>query len=131
MDETTVQVLKEKNRPASTKSYMWVTAGTTQTYKKIILFNYFPSRSGKIPPLLLEDYVGYLQTDGYEGYNGVGSKPGTIHIGCWAHVRRDFIKAEKVSKKGKSEKVALSFIRQIYQDAWRAAGFACDQLCRR
>ena len=122
MDETTVQVLKERNRPASTKSYMWVTVGTTRTYKKIILFNYFQNRSEEIPSLLLENYVGYLQTDGYQAYNEVDSNPGIKHIGCWAHVRRYFIKAEKVSKKAKSEKVALSFIRQIYfaEDKYRS-----------
>lgn len=114
MDETTVQVLKEKGRSPHTKSYMWVTVGTTKRYKKIILFNYFQGRSGAIPPALLEDYVGYLQTDGYEGYNQIAAKPGIVHIGCWAHVRRRFIKAEQISKKGKSEKVALSFIRQLY-----------------
>lgn len=122
MDETTVQVLKEKGRDPHTKSYMWITVGTTKQYKKIILFYYFQGRSGSIPPALLEDYVGYLQTDGYEGYNQIAAKPGISHIGCWAHVRRRFEKAERISKKGKSEKVALSFIRQLYfaEEKYRA-----------
>ena len=122
MDETTVQVLKEKGRDPHTKSYMWITVGQAKQYRKIILFNYFQGRSGSIPPALLEDYVGYLQTDGYEGYNQIAAKPGIVHIGCWAHVRRRFEKAERLSKKGKSEKVALSFIRQIYfaEEKYRA-----------
>ncbi len=114
MDETTVQVLKEKNRAVSTKSYMWVMTGRTKKNNKIILFNYFQNRSAKIPAALLEDYVGYLQTDGYKAYDSVASSRGIIHLSCWAHARRYFIKAEKASIKKKSVKVALSFIRQIY-----------------
>lgn len=122
MDETTVQVLKEKGRSPSSKSYMWVMIGTTGHYKKIVLYRYFQSRSGKIPYNLLNGYVGYLQTDGYEGYTSIGNEPGIIHLGCFSHARRYFIKAEKVSKKGNSERVALSFIRQIYlaEDKYRS-----------
>jgi len=47
MDETTVQVLKEDGRAAQTKSRMWVRRGGP-TGKPVILFNYEPTRSGKV-----------------------------------------------------------------------------------
>lgn len=33
-------------------------------------------------------------TDGYELYNGIACDHRLAHLGCWAHVRRGFIKAE-------------------------------------
>ena len=38
----------------------------------------------------LEGYSGYLETDGYQGYN---SLPGIKRCSCWAHIRRYFIDA--------------------------------------
>lgn len=90
MDETTVQVLDEKDRKATLKSYMWVQLSTAEN-KKIVLFNYDPSRSGQSAKNLLEGFCGYLQVDGYAGYNFTESKLSKIkRISCLAHVRRKF-----------------------------------------
>jgi transposase len=114
MDETRIQVLKEPDRKPTDLSWIWVLAGTNKQGKRILLFYYFRNRSSDVPLVLLEDYVGYLQTDGYKAYDSLSENPGLVQIGCFAHARRYFIKAEKVSKTKRSEKVALSFIRQIY-----------------
>ena len=73
MDETTVQVLKEKGRAPQSQSYMWVRRGGPPD-KPVILFDYEPSRGGKVPARLLEDFQGILQTDGYEGYAAVAKR---------------------------------------------------------
>ncbi len=45
---------------------------------------------------------GYLQTDGYSGYEAPGEREGLCHLGCMAHVRRKFGEVEKTAgKKGK------------------------------
>ena len=67
MDETTVQVLKEGGRAAKSKSRMWVRRGGPPG-KPIILFNYETTRSGAVAWRLLEDFRGFLQSDGYSGY---------------------------------------------------------------
>lgn len=90
MDETTVQVLDEKDRKATLKSYMWVQLSTIEN-KKIVLFNYDPSRSGQSAKNLLDGFCGYLQVDGYAGYNFTESKLSKIkRISCLAHIRRKF-----------------------------------------
>src|SRR3546814_10460061 len=44
----------------------------------------------------LAGYRGYLQADGYAGYNSLYHDPktkaprGVIEVGCWAHARRKF-----------------------------------------
>ena len=113
MDETYVQVLKETDRDPTSKSYIWVTVGYPAG-KQLILYNYFPSRSGEIPKRLLKGFSGYFQTDGYAGYNEVVRENRLIHLGCFAHVRRKFTDILKVDKKSKSAKVALGHISNLY-----------------
>ena len=119
MDETPVQVLKEPEKTATSKSYMWVQRGGPPE-APVILFDYDPSRSGTVPEQLLVDYKGYLQTDGYGGYLAVGSSADIIHLGCWAHARRKFdevVKALGKAAKGKTGKAgeALAMIRKLYR----------------
>ena len=64
MDETTVQVLKEDGRAAQKKSRMWVRRGGPPQ-QPIILFDYEPTRAGAVAWRLLEDFKGFLQSDGY------------------------------------------------------------------
>lgn len=116
-DETTIQVLKEANRPAESKSYMWVMASVSSD-KKVVLYEYRTTRSGKTAEQLLEGFNGYLQSDGYKGYNQVGKKAGITHIGCWAHVRRKYFEAVKAAPKNQKDGIAvemLAYIRMLYK----------------
>ena len=63
-------VLKEAGRAPSTQSYIWVKRGGPPG-KAVVLFDYDPSRSGQVPLRLLEEWCGYLMTDGYDGYNAL------------------------------------------------------------
>jgi transposase len=118
VDETPVQVLREPGKAAQSKSYMWVQAsGYASTYP-VILFDYDPSRSGRVPKRLLTGYRGAIMVDGYEGYDSVCREGDITRLGCWAHVRRKFTEAAKVAgKKGKSAKTdyALKLIGKLYQ----------------
>ncbi len=107
MDETVVQVLHEKNRSAQSRSYMWVARGYREK-RPILFFHYHPTRAKEIVQTFLAGYRGYVQTDGYAGYEEVGLSPGVTHVGCLAHVRRKFFEAEK---QGSSD--ASSFLSQI------------------
>ncbi|MCL7931751.1 IS66 family transposase [Halomonas llamarensis] len=103
MDETTLQVNQEEERKASANSYMWVQRGGPPG-QQTVLFDYDPSRAGRVPMRLLDNYAGCLVTDGYEGYAEVVRRNGIMHAGCWAHARRKFIEAQKVQPKGKTGK---------------------------
>jgi transposase len=117
MDETTVQVLKEAGKKAQSKSYLWVQRGGPPD-RPIILFDYDPSRSGSVPARLLAGYSGYLQTDGYDGYNAVVSVNVLVQVGCMAHARRRFSDAVKAQGKKKKHGIAhqgLAHIRKLYR----------------
>ena len=114
MDETSLQVLKEPGRKAESKSYMWVFMGYTAENKPLLLYQYHPTRSGEVPDKFLKDYSGYLQTDGYAGYNKAADKNDIIHVGCLAHARRYFENAYKLNKKSKVGHKGLDYIQKIY-----------------
>ena len=120
IDETTVQVMNEPGRSNRTKSYMWIFRGGDPE-KPILLFEYHPTRSGSVASDFLKGYKGYVQTDGYSGYDFLDNKEGIIHVGCWAHVRRKFVDVVKSSGKRKSLKgrigaaeQAVKYIKQLY-----------------
>ncbi len=113
MDETRVQVMKEPGKADTAQSFMWVLRGGPPEHP-VILYRYHPSRSASIPLGYLSNFQGFLQTDGYEGYEEVGELPGVSHVGCWAHVRRKFDEAAKASKNGGSAHEALSRIGKLY-----------------
>lgn len=124
MDETRVQVLDEDNRTARSQSWMWVIRGGPPT-QPVVRFHYDPSRGGSVPLRLLEGFEGYLQTDGYQGYGQVLARPGVTGLGCWAHARRRFLKAQQALPKGQpSAKLVqvLSWIRKLYalETGWKA-----------
>lgn len=116
MDETVLQVLKEPDKPPTSNSYMWVQTGGLPD-KPVVLFDYDPSRSGNVPVSLLQDYRGYLMTDGYEGYAKVARTDGIEHLICWAHVRRRFVEAARVQPKGKRGRAdeAVRLIGRLYK----------------
>jgi len=104
-DETVLQVLKEPGRKATTESRMWVyTSGRSPT--PAVLFEYQPTRSGQHARRFLEGFSGYLQTDGYSGYNAV---PDVIHCGCWAHLQRKFEEAIPKGADTKTSKAAIGY----------------------
>ena len=90
-DETTLQVLREKDRAPQTKSYMWLYRSGKYGIP-IVLYDYQPSRGGKCPKKFLEGFSGHIHVDGYAGYNKVDN---ARFSACWAHARRAFVDALK------------------------------------
>lgn len=115
-DETSVQVLNEAGKVATSKSYMWVRGRRYPQAPPIVIFEYDPTRSGAAAKRLFSDYKGWLQADGYAGYNGVCAREGVVRLGCWAHVRRKFFEATKASKRGAGlANEAIDMIRDLYE----------------
>ena len=115
MDETVVQVLKEKGKQPTSNSYMWVQTGGPPG-KPVVIYDYDPSRSAEVPLRLLQGYQGYLMTDGYDGYNKLAQTDGIERLVCWAHVRRRFVEAARVQPKGKKGRAdeAVALIGKLY-----------------
>ncbi len=94
-DESSLMVLTKDGKPTESKSYMWLYKSGTFG-KKVALYEYQPSRSGKHPKNFLEGFRGILQTDDYSGYNSVEN---ITRVGCFAHARRYYTDALKILPK--------------------------------
>jgi len=129
MDETPVQVLNEVGKRAQSKSYIWVQRGGPPA-QPVVLYDYDPGRGAGVPKRLLEGFKGYLQTDGYDGYNAVVAVNGLTHLGCMAHARRRFNDAVKAQgrnrKRGKAHR-GLSLIRKLYRVEGQARKLTPDE----
>ena len=131
-DETPFQVLKEDGKRATSKSFLWALRGG-RAEQPLLYYAYSPTRSGEVIRQLLEGFQGFLQTDGYAGYDAVGAQPGIVHVGCFAHARRKFDEALRGQGKAPTKKkscavqsLARQGLRQInklyeYERRWRDA----------
>jgi transposase len=93
---------------------MWLARGGP-VGKKVIWYEYHPTRAAYNAIEFLQGYRGYLQTDGYKGYDSAAKDlPGIIQVGCFAHARRKFFEAAKISSKGRSAEEGIKHIRCLY-----------------
>ncbi|MBR1019240.1 IS66 family transposase [Bradyrhizobium viridifuturi] len=112
-DETTVQVLKEQDKEATSTSYMWAYRSGEDSDEPIVLLDYQPGRGQIYPQAFLGDYRGLLMSDGYSAWRTL---EGATHLGCMAHSRRRFVDALKTRKKsGGPPEQALKFFKQLYR----------------
>ena len=128
-DETTVQVLNEPGRAPQNKSYMWMFRSGEDGLPTIILYGYTPTRGGYNAEEFLEGFSGYLETDGYQGYNKVA---GITRCCCWAHVRRYFIDAVPKGKEHDYSNPAVqgvSFCNKLfqYEDNYKKQGLSYEK----
>lgn len=101
-DETPFQVLNEKGKRAQSQSYLWALRKEDPAHP-LLFYEYAPTRSGEVAGRLLEGFEGYLQTDGYAGYDAFDETPEVVHVGCFAHARRKFDEALRGQGKGKKK----------------------------
>ncbi|WP_155309823.1 IS66 family transposase [Desulfosarcina ovata] len=121
IDESPLQVLNEPGRSNTAKSYMWVFYGGPLD-APVVLYRYHPTRSGEIALKIVDGYRGYIQSDGYIGYDHLSEKPDITLLGCMVHARRKFMAVVKVRKKKRGNKAAtkgladeaLVFFKELY-----------------
>lgn len=97
-DDTTVPVLAPGKGKTKT-GRLWVYVRDDRPWggedPPAVLYRYSPDRKGKWPQEHLANFSGYLQADGYAGFNPLyetdaQGKTRMAEVACWAHVRRKF-----------------------------------------
>lgn len=109
-DESPISVMDSRKKKKTHTGYHWV---YYTPLEKMVLFDYQESRGKEAPHLMLKNFKGYLQTDGYKVYDEFHKKEGITLCGCMAHARRYFEKALD-NDKTRSEYVLLE-IQKLYQ----------------
>ncbi len=81
--------------------------------------HYANNRSAVVASALFKNFNGYLQTDGYAGYNSVVQTEGMTQLACWAHARRKFADIIKSGVSDTQSKTyaqeAVTLIRKLYK----------------
>jgi transposase len=106
-DDTIMPML---SKGKTTNARMWVYVGDDAHPYNVFDFTLNRGRDG--PKYFLKDYRQVLLADGYGGYNGVVAGNEIVRAGCWAHVRRKIIEAEKVAPEIARE--AVEMVRVLY-----------------
>ncbi len=110
-DETSQPVMAKDH---CRRGFIW-----TFIANSIVAYVFTRGRSGETPARILGNTTGYLQVDGYTGYNTVCVPEGRERIGCLAHSRRYFHKARDQCPD--ECEVAFQFIRKLYEVEFIAA----------
>lgn len=106
-DDTILPMLRKEK---TAKARMWVYVGDASQPYNVFDFTLDRSRDG--PLRFLQNYDQVLLADAYGGYNGVVTNNQITRAGCWAHLRRRFIEAEKAAPEMAREAVAR--VRALY-----------------
>ena len=105
---------------------MWVYLGDELHPYNVFDFTLNRGRDG--PKYFLKDYNQVLLADGYGGYNGVVAGNGIVRAGCWAHLRRKIIDAEKAAPEIAHE--AIDLVRALYAVEKQAKDVAVEERLR-
>lgn len=93
-DETPIKVLDKDKKGTTHRGYYWVYHDVENS---LVVYIYDPSRGQAAPTNFLQNYKGYLQTDGYSVYDALPNKQLKL-AGCMAHARRYFFDAQQNDK---------------------------------
>jgi transposase len=119
-DDTILPMLRKEK---TAKARMWVYVGDASHPYNVFDFTLDRSRDG--PLHFLKDYDQVLVADAYGGYNGVVTNNQIMRAGCWAHLRRKFIDAEKAAPEIARE--AVKRVRALYVIERQAQSLTIDQ----
>jgi transposase len=115
-DETPIQVQDPDTKGKCHKGYYWV---YHDPLAHLVFFDYRDSRSRDGPEQMLSDFSGFLQTDGYAGYNRFGNRSSITHQACFAHARRYFVDAVPNDASHRAEQMLVR-IQKLYEVERRA-----------
>lgn len=123
-DDTVMPMLK----PGKTaEARMWVYLGDDDHPYNVFDFTLNQGRDG--PKYFLKEYNQVLLADAYGGYDGVVAGNPITRAGCWAHLRRRFIDAEKVAPEIARE--AIQMVRLLYAVEHQAKDASVEERLRR
>jgi transposase len=116
-------ILPMQSKGKTAKARMWVYVGDqTHPYN---VFNFTLDRGRDGPKRFLKDYNQVLLADAYGGYNGVVTGNQITRAGCWAHMKRKIIDAEKAAPEIARE--AVERVRDLYAIERQAKDATAEQ----
>src|SRR5690606_8270405 len=91
------------------RGHLWVMVGDGE----YVSFKYTENWTAKKAKEFLGDRIGWMQIDGYKGYESIVEDGLALPVGCWMHCRRYFYKAFEA--KDLRAAVPLEMIGRLYE----------------
>lgn len=117
VDETPIRVLDRDKNGETHRGYYWVYHNPID---KVVFFDYQPGRGRQGPMEILQNFQGYLQSDGYSAYDIFDKRERIRLLHCMAHARRMFHDAlgndKAVAEYAMSEMQKLYAIERICKE---------------
>lgn len=110
-DATTLQVLKEPNRKAETKSQVYCIRGGPPD-KSVVLYDYNALEHKQFLQDWFSDFKGYMHVDGGNVFEG---STDALLVNCNAHARRKFAPIAKANKGKGIAKEAMRYFKELYK----------------
>lgn len=111
-DETVLEVLNEPDRPATSKSYVWVYRTSMYNTHPVVLYEYTQGRGSVYPEKFLKDWSGtYLHCDGYVGYKKLEN---VTLCGCLVHAKRKFHEALIVNPDNETAQKGEKYLCKLF-----------------
>ena len=108
-DDTGLRVLDKDDPRGIKRGHLWPYVGEGGN----LFVEYTPDWSGEGPQKILSQRKGYIQVDGYAGYNALfGPTSPRVEVGCWMHTRRGFERAFKAGEPRAG--MVLTHIQRLY-----------------
>jgi transposase len=110
-DETTTPVI-DRDRKKAAKEYLWMVRAVQE---RLVIFHYEGgSRAGKVIRDLANAFKGYLQCDGFAGYETAFRANSDVRlVNCMAHIRRKFESALEENRDAAD--LVLKDIQRLYR----------------
>jgi transposase len=108
-DETTVGVQMHDGRGKNHQAYLWQYSRPDGP----VVFDFRMGREREGPKRFLGNFEGILQSDGYGAYDHIGGA-GIVHSACWAHARRKFFDAVKLSPKDQTSIRVVAQMNELF-----------------
>jgi transposase len=125
VDDTKLPVQDRSKAKNIKRGHIWALVGD----HRYVAYKYTDNWRADTTVALLGKRIGWMQVDGYKGYQQVFALGHAMEVGCWMHARRYFVRA--FENKDLRAARPLEWIRQI-EAASREAGESHDErLARR
>lgn len=109
VDDTHIKTLDRKKAKNIKRARLWCLVGD----KRYIAFHYTKNWEATQAEAFLGERIGWLQGDGYKGYETIAQDRPILLVGCWMHCRRYFYKAFEGGDPRAA--VVLSLIKKLYK----------------
>ena len=129
-DESVLRVLKRNGKQVDGQSRCRVFCSGKDSERKMSLYLYHPTRSAKVVEDNPGSYTGYLQTDGYAGYNAAAN---AVRLGCRSHARRKWVEClpKGIDNINSKAAQALEQVEQIFAEDKCLEGLPINEICEK